>query len=67
MIGDYQRGSMAKRLRHKRINFEVSDEAWDDIHQNVKDLNITVRAYIWRLILPDILMRKRLRKEGEGK
>ena len=54
---------MPKRIRAKCIRFEVTDEMWHDIHQTAKELNITMRAYIWRLIVPDLLNRKELREE----
>ena len=57
---------MAKRVRAKRINFEVSDEHWNDIHVTAKELNITIRAYIWHEVLPDLMKRKRLRGEKDG-
>jgi hypothetical protein len=54
---------MPKRIRSKRIVVEVTDEMFDDIHKTAKELNITMRAYIWKLTVPDLLMRKRLREE----
>jgi hypothetical protein len=54
---------MPKRVRAKCIRFEVTDEMWTDIHKTAKELNITMRAYIWRLIVPDLLNRKELREE----
>lgn len=53
-----------KRIRNPRITFEVTDEMYEDLHRTAEELNITVRAYIWRLIVPDLLMRKKVRGEG---
>lgn len=52
-----------ERRRRKRINFEVTDEMYKDIHEIAQELNITMRKYIWRLILPDIEMRKKVKEE----
>jgi len=60
------KAGMTKRIRAKRINFEVTDEAWDDIHTTIHELNITIRAYIWRLVLPDLINRKLLREGDNG-
>lgn len=54
---------MTKRKRKKRINFELSDEHWLAIHEIAKDLNITIKKYIWRLVLPDV--EKRMKIKGE--
>jgi hypothetical protein len=57
---------MPKRIRSKRISIEVTDEMWDDIHKTAEELNITMRAYVWRLVVPDLLKRKVLREEENG-
>jgi len=54
---------MGIRQRKKRINFEVTDEMYADIHEIAKELNIPMRKYIWRLILPDIEKRKAVKVE----
>lgn len=54
---------MAKRKRKKRINFEVSDDQWHDIHSIAKELNITIKKYILTFLIPDIEKRKSVKGE----
>jgi hypothetical protein len=44
-----------KRKRNKRIIFEVSNEHWVWIHREAKIQNITIRALVLRILLPELL------------
>jgi len=45
----------------KRINLEISHELYNEIKQQSKELNISMRMFILRLIMKPILIRKRLK------